>query len=137
MSNIGYNFKFPSDYSAIVGTTTAGLLAYTTDIQKPVGILPNQDSLYCVTGYNPSTVSDITVIAQNKHSLFGPASTDAWAELTRWTLEKTTSTSVGTIKDTLVQGLFLGSGISRLAMSNVTTGSSDINITGNFRITKV
>jgi hypothetical protein len=93
--------------------------------------------MYVITGYNQSTATDVTVIAQNLHRLFGPSSTDCWSELTRWSIEKTTSTSVGTIKDVLVQGMFMGSGVSRLAVQNVSTGSSDLNATVYFRVTKV
>jgi hypothetical protein len=134
----GHNWRvFDSDYSATVGTTTASLTAYTTNLSFPPTHAPQADALYVITGYNQSTATDVTVIAQNLHRLFGPSSTDCWSELTRWSIEKTTSTSVGTIKEALVQGMFMGSGVSRLAVQNVSTGSSDLNATVYFRVTKV
>ena len=135
----GHNWKvFDSDFTATVGTTTASLTAYTTNLSFPSPAhAPQADALYVITGYNQSTATDVTVIAQNMHRLFGPSSTDCWSELTRWTIEKTSSTTLGTIKDALVQGLFLGSGVSRLAIQNVSTGSSDLNAAVYFRVTKV
>jgi len=132
---IGNNFKV-GDYSAIVGTTSTGLTANTTDIVLPNGFFPNPDAKYLVTSYNQSTATDVTVIAYNKHLAFGPSSTDCWAEVTRWNVALTTSTTLGTIKDVLVQGWLLGSG-GRLTISNVSTGSSDLNANVYFRITKV
>ena len=137
MSNRGFNFKFPSDYAATVGTTSTGLIVYTTDIQLPVSIQPNMDATYLITAYNASTATDVTVTVQNLHKLFGPSSTDIWADLTSISVALTTSTTLGTRKDTLVQGWLIGSGIGRLKLSNVSTGSSDLNAACYFRVTKV
>jgi hypothetical protein len=111
-------------------------MAYTTTIVLPNGIFPNPDATYLVTAENNSTATDVTVVTYNLHNSFGAYSTNQWSELTRWTVALTTSTTAGTIKDTLVQGWLLGSG-GRLGISNVSTGSSDLNATVHFRVTKV
>lgn len=135
MFNKGDNFLI-GDFSATVGTTTAGLLAYTTNIALPGNQFPNQDAAYLVAAENNSTATDVTIIAYNKHDGFGLYSTNQWAELTRWTVEKTSSTTLGTIKDALVQGWLLGSG-GRLGVSNISTGSSDLNAVCHFRVRRV
>lgn len=134
----GFNYKFPSDYTATVGTSSTGLTANTTDISLPTNLQPNQDAKYLITSYNQSTASDCTVIAYTKHTAFGPNSTDCWSELTRWTVEKTSSTTLGTIKDYLLEGWLLSSTqIGRLTITNVSSGSSDLNVNMYFRVTKV
>lgn len=129
----GSNFHV-GDYSAVVGTTTASLVAYTTGIASSV--FPNADASYLITAYNNSTATAVMVTAQNKHLLFGPSSTDIWADLTSFNVAVTTSTTLGTVTDNLVQGWLLGSG-GRLKISNVSTGSSDLNATVYFRVRKV
>lgn len=124
------------DYSAIVGTTSTGLIAYTTTIALSNGHFPNQDAAYLVTSENNSTATDVTAIAYNLHDSFGLYSTNQWSELTRWAVEKTSSTTLGTIKDKIVQGWLIGSG-GRLGVSNVSTGSSDLNAAVYFRIRKI
>ena len=131
----GDNYKV-GDFSATVGTTSAGLFAYTTDIALPSNQFPNQDAAYLVTAENNSTATDVTVIAYNRHNDFGAYSTNQWSELTRWTIEKTSSTTLGTIKDTILQSWLLGSG-GRLGVSNVSTGSSDLNAACYFRVRKI
>ena len=130
------NNYFISDYSATVGTTSTGLTAYTTTIGLPNGHFPNQDAAYLVTSENNSTATDVTVIAYNLHDNFGLYSTNQWSELTRWAIEKTASTTLGTLKDKIVQGWLLGSG-GRLGISNVSTGSSSLNAAVYFRVRKI
>ncbi len=131
----GHN-TFIGDFSAVVGTSSTGLLAYTTNITLPQGQFSNMDATYLVTAENNSTATDVYVIAYNLHNSFGLYSTNQWSELTRWPVLKTSSTTLGTLNDTLVQGWLLGSG-GRLGITNVSTGSSDLNAQVYFRVRKV
>lgn len=123
---LGTNQQVGNDLTATWADSAAVNTVVNVDVALPTVLQGN--AKYEVIIYNPSAVTTLTVVAQNKAASLGGG--DRYAELTRWTV-LTSST-----KAVLVEGWLIGSA-GRLALSNDTALGAGQGFSASIRIIEI
>jgi hypothetical protein len=123
---IGNNLQVGSDLTATWADSAAANTAVNVDVALPTSL--QGSAKYLVEIYNPSAVTALTVIAQNKALSFGGAT--RYPELTRW------SVAASGVKAVIVEGWLLDAA-GRLVLSNDTALGAGQGFTASIRVIKI
>ena len=122
----GSNIKVGEDLTAIWLENALINTGVNVDIELPATLQGN--AKYLIEIYNPSTVTALTVIAQNKSTNFGGDT--RYPELTRWGI------NINSSKCVIIEGFLLDSG-GRLILSNDTALGAEQGFSASIRIIKI